>query len=591
MTIRHPVNPVPGPGKSVGPRPLVTAAAPAQVSHEPRTGWSRVRAIYFGLVVALTLSVAVASFIRDRGQLLSNISLWLFLAPFAASLWRPQFGFLVAMFLLTVTPSLHEQLNVLAGTALHAWVYPGVDCCLGFLAAWVVRGGLRGIDNVLDRFPGGPLLLFHVWVALSAVLAVGRNLWQSASELSLRGLAYNVWLTRGIIWHDDYYPIQDRFFYSVALAMLFGAWVFLSRSGERLLKGLVGVVLAGAIANVVFALWQKATGMGWVNGQWSINANALWPDLHSFGAYMAAALGLGFGLLVIRGTNLAGWLSVFAAGLGLYLSGSRSTLFLVFAVLIVWALVVSLKLRGWRRAIPMLAAIAVALTVHWTLDHGYRGISYAVLNQQLHEEDLKSLNVALSNRPEIWAAALRMYFEFPLFGLGQGVRLPAECAARVFGQRIFSAHARRRCTQRIPAHTGRARSDRFGLGVVNCNPVCQAGTAKLPLDLILCADRHCARQCLHECAASARTSVVVRCICGQLFLGGSIEWLRAVAAAVASDNALRFNRPADACAGSICRSSTEPQQVPVHLRAALFRSSTADRGRLDARRTAYSRFP
>ncbi len=236
----------------------------------------------------------------------------------------------------------------------------------------------------------------------------------------MRGLAYNVWLTRGISWHDDYYPLQDPFFYSVALAMLFGTWALLSQGRERLLKGLVGVVLAGATANVVFALWQKATGMGWVNGQWSINANALWPDLHSFGAFMAAALGLGFGLLVIRGTNLAVWLSVFAAGIGLYLSGSRSTLFLVFAVLIVWALVVSLKLRGWRRAIPMLAAIAVALAVHWTLDHGYRGISYAVLNQQLHEEDLKSLNVALSNRPEIWAAALRMYFEFPLFGLGQG---------------------------------------------------------------------------------------------------------------------------------------------------------------------------
>ena len=133
-------------------------------------------------------------------------------------------------------------------------------------------------------------MLFHAWVALSAVIAVGRNIWQSASELSLRGLAYNVWLTRGISWHDDYYPLQDPFFYSVALAMLFGTWALLSQGGERLLKRLVGVVLAGATANVVFALWQKATGMGWVNGQWSINANALWPDLHSFGAFMAAAL-------------------------------------------------------------------------------------------------------------------------------------------------------------------------------------------------------------------------------------------------------------------------------------------------------------
>ena len=74
----------------------------------------------------------------------------------------------------------------------------------------------------LIAFRAALLLLFHAWVALSAVVAVGRNLWQSASELSLRGLAYNVWLTRGIRWHDDYYPLQDPFFYSVALAMLVG---------------------------------------------------------------------------------------------------------------------------------------------------------------------------------------------------------------------------------------------------------------------------------------------------------------------------------------------------------------------------------
>ena len=150
----------------------------------------------------------------------------------------------------------------MAGTEFHAWAYPGVDCCLGFLAAWAFKGGLRSAEEVLDRFPSGPLLLFHAWVALSAVIAVGRNIWQSASELSLRGLAYNVWLTRGISWHDDYYPLQDPFFYSVALAMLFGTWALLRQGGDRLLRRLVGVVLAGAATNVVFALWQKATGNG-----------------------------------------------------------------------------------------------------------------------------------------------------------------------------------------------------------------------------------------------------------------------------------------------------------------------------------------
>jgi O-antigen ligase len=227
-----------------------------------------------------------------------------------------------------------------------------------------------------------------------------------------------VWLTRGISWHDDYYPLQDPFFYSVALIMLFVTWALLDQGGGRLLKRLVGVVLVGAATNVLFALWQRATGMGWVNGHWSINANALWPDLHSFGVFMAAALGLSCGLLVRRGAHLAGWLAVLAAVIGLYLSGSRSTLFLAFASLIVWALVASLNLRGWRRTIPLVAGVTVAVAVHLTLVHGYRGISYAALG----ELDLspKSLNVALSHRPEIWAAAVSMYLVLPFFGVGQG---------------------------------------------------------------------------------------------------------------------------------------------------------------------------
>ena len=396
----------------------------AQTGDRSWTGWLRVRAAYFRLFVALTLTIAIASFLRDRGQVLSNVSLWVFLVPFAVSFWRTQTGFLVTIFLLTVTPSLHMQLNVLAGTGLHAWAYPGVDCCLGFLAAWVIKGGLRSADEVLDRFPSGSLLLFHAWVALSAVIAVGRNIWQSASELSLRGLTYNVWLTRGISWHDDYYPLQDPFFFSVAVAMLFSVRTMLDLGGDRLLRRLVGVVLAGATTNVLFALWQKSTGKGWINGELATSVNAFWPDLHSFGVFMASALFLGCGFLLnhslVLKVKTSALLATLAAAVGLYLSGSRSTVFFVSAAVVGWAFWAVVKLRGWRRAFPLVAVLAIVTAVHWTLDHGYRGLSYASLSQRLSELNPRSLNEVLSYRPEIWAAALRMYLAFPLFGLGQG---------------------------------------------------------------------------------------------------------------------------------------------------------------------------
>ncbi len=65
------------------------------------------------------------------------------------------------------------------------------------------------------------------------------------------------------------------------------------------------------------------------------SANAFWPDLHSFGVFMASALFLGYGFLVNRsatpGLKTAVGLATLAAAVGLYLSGSRSTLFFVFS--------------------------------------------------------------------------------------------------------------------------------------------------------------------------------------------------------------------------------------------------------------------
>jgi hypothetical protein len=292
--------------------------------------WIRAKAGYFYLLFSLTLMIALASFVRVRSQGLANISLWIFFVPFALTLVRIRLGLVVALFVLTVAPALHHQLNAIAGTRFHAWAFPGVDACLGFLCAWVCKGQLPAAKAVLARFPAGPLLLFHAWIALSAVVAIARNLWQSASEFSLRGLAYNVWLTRGISWHDDYYPLQDLFFYSAALAMLFSVWTVLIREKGQLVRPLVLAVLAGAVVNAAFALWQRVTGHGWIHSELSQSVNALWPDLHSFGGFMAVALFLGYGLTRTQFSAVAAKpiiaLSMSAAAVGLYLSTSRSTL-------------------------------------------------------------------------------------------------------------------------------------------------------------------------------------------------------------------------------------------------------------------------
>ena len=383
-----------------------------------------VKASYCYLIVGLTLTLAIASFVRDRGQLQSNVSVWMFAISFVATLVSTRLGLLSTVLLLTVGPSLHEQLNAVAGTRLHAWANPGVDGCLGFLAAWAVKGKLPLVHSVFEKFPSGPLLLLHAWITLSAFGAVAHNVWQSGSEISLRGVLYNVWFVRSISWHDDYYPLYDAFFCTVAVVMVLSVWTIVLQQGRRASQSIVLVLLGGTMLNVAFAIWQKGSGRGWVNGALESNVNAFWPDLHSFGALTVLSLFAGLGLLKTQSKSSKMTAFVVAAmacsAMGLYLSGSRFPVFVLSAGLVVWSLWKAVRLTGWGRLVPLAGVAFVLLALDWTLTRGYRGFTYESLRALTSSFETGAFNAPLSHRPEIWSAALRMYSEFPFFGLGQG---------------------------------------------------------------------------------------------------------------------------------------------------------------------------
>ena len=384
----------------------------------------RAKWFYLCLLVALTLAIVFASFVRERAQLLIDISFWLFTAPFLVSLVSTRVGFLLSVLMLTVSPALHHQLNAVVGTSLNSWAYAGVDSIIGFSTAWILKGGLKDVRPLLERFPAGALLALHLWVAVSSVIAVCRNLWQSASELTLRGLAYNVWVTRGLSFHDDYFPLQDLFFFSVAVIVLFCVWAAMCRFGERLLRAVAAVVLLGAVLNAFFAVWQKFSDKGWYAGARS-DINAMWADIHSFGGLMAMAIAIGFGLLFADrlSTRLSALViaAMSAAFVGLYLSGSRSTLLIVVLLLglaAIWAAM--FWLRGWRRVIPAAILLTLAVAVRLIFSRGYRGVTFETFSTALDTQGFEALNAAVSHRPEIWRSALEMYSSFPIFGLGQG---------------------------------------------------------------------------------------------------------------------------------------------------------------------------
>lgn len=384
-----------------------------------RIGWG-----YFCLLVGLSLAIVLATFLRERAQLLVDISFWFFCVTFLVSLASLRIGLLLAVLLLTVSPGLHHQLNSLIGTNLNAWAYAGVDCLIGFVAAWTVRGGMADARPLIGRFPISAILALHFWVAVSTVVAVGRNLWQSASELTVRGIAYNLWITRGLSFQDDYFPVQDLFFISVAVMVLISVWTQMSRSGEQLLRGIAAVVLAGAAANAAFGAWQKVSGKGWFAGNPG-DVNAFWPEIHSFAGLMVISIAIGLGVLVSRKPGAFDRTAIIAgmivSAVGLYVSGSRSTLLIVLLLLVIASLWAAFfLLRGWWRALPVLFVAAVMAAAGLLFAAGYRGVSLATLAAALDSGNLGALNAAVSHRPEIWRSAMMMYADYPFFGLGQG---------------------------------------------------------------------------------------------------------------------------------------------------------------------------
>jgi O-antigen ligase len=382
---------------------------------------------YLILVVWVTVALALPPLFQARGQFPVHVSTWYFLAALFAGLVHLRSGFLLSVFLLTVTPSLHSQVNAVFGTHLVAWPYPGLDVCLGFLAAWAARWRVVTATKALSHaYPARALALLHLWITLSALLAVAHNLRQSASWLDSHGLAINLRLLRGLSWHDDFFPLQDVFVFGAAISLVLCTWSLAISTGRALVRQATACMLAGVAVNAIFAIWQKITGRGWlahyIPAEFSVSS--LWPDIHAYGAFMLVGVALALGLLRAGRCSVKErrWLVAVGglAALGVYLSTSRFLLVVLLCALTAWFVWTAYSSSGRRRLSAVLALMVVVALANWLLIEGYRGISYGSLRAWMGELEQPNANQLFSHRPEIWGAALRMYSEFPFVGLGQG---------------------------------------------------------------------------------------------------------------------------------------------------------------------------
>ncbi len=289
---------------------------------------------------------------------------------------------------------------------------------LAFLAGWLLRRTIEPGPEASDRTRAilTPALLFGLAVAASA-----------AAQTRLPGdVATLSWSTVERAFHflsRTYYTDPDAFggIANGALLLegvgLFVAAVALIRREPALGPRVAAMVVAGGAGVAALNVTRLATVCLRSELPWAalkaylptLRISAVFGDFNAAGSYFALivplALGLAFSARPFRGA----WL--FAAGLsgaGLWLAGSRTALVAVVPIAI------AVALAGARRLRSVVAVVVFLLVVGGFL------VLPTTMARFTPSDPIRSLGVTLHARLELSRAALKMFADRPVVGVGVG---------------------------------------------------------------------------------------------------------------------------------------------------------------------------
>lgn len=334
-------------------------------------------------------------------------------------------GIAASLFLLPLLPGLNSQLAAISGLSILNKSFNGLDLISGFFLGAVLQSLLQPKSELRKILPPWEFGLLTLMLILSTCIGITRNLWQSASVYSLEGLIYNLFRFNQQGWHEDYRPLTELVSYLIAIAWL-SILIPLLKTIENRTQKVYRPIIAGLIVSGLFGLIQVATGWG-VPGDrsdrvLSIAAKGFEPDIHAYAGHMLlGALGLiGYFLFETKNRlekNLVGF-TVAIAWLGLISSKSRSSLLIALAVMLpicsIWL---------WRKNKKIyLILLTILIMVGGTAVY----LRYFYNHPQWFLEYLRNLaqyevfNRAFGQRADMYIAAVRMFYAFPLLGLGLG---------------------------------------------------------------------------------------------------------------------------------------------------------------------------
>ena len=341
-------------------------------------------------------------------------------------------GIIGCVFALPLIPHLAIQIAGFLGYARVAHLHnPGLELIAGLYCGAIIHH-LVHRNKVISPFAlpwqAGLVMIF---LTISVALSIAKNLYQSSSDFHLSALFYNLMNIRTIDWHDDYRPLVDWIAFGAAFTLLAVFVPALKGMPDRnhvVFKPLIW----GLIIAAVVGYWQSKIGIGLTKDQLMFRSDVLGymaigfqPDNHAFAGHMLlGTIGIIGYLYYTQSKHYRTWMLLLVMPLAwtsLFLSKSRSSfaLSIIFlgVILLIWLFRHS---RYLRKTIFILCAfLFVALCSAFIFKDAALS-SLTVFAQKLGFADLAALNLALVYRPEIFAAAIKIFTMFPLVGIGQG---------------------------------------------------------------------------------------------------------------------------------------------------------------------------
>lgn len=385
-------------------------------------------------IVGVAIALVLGSYVFGLTQPVRWPSLIYFSVALLATLFSKRWALFFIIASLPLIPELHIQLQHLKPPAVKYFIaYPGVDVIAGYFVAISIEKIFTSNDKKfsLPDVPW-PLSLVLIMTAVSVGVSIARGLSRSDADFSVRALVTNSFQFKLMDRFNDYYPIADLVVHSFGVLLIVLLIPLLKNSTNRD-ELIFKPICVGLGISAIWGLFQAFTSFGLpiTTSQYRIDsfgfgAHGFQPDLHAFAAHMLlGAVGL-YGYIGIAkkshlGKFVLGTLCVLC-WIALVLSKSRASLLLAifYSVLLLFGFFVK---RGGREnpLTLLLMCLAVVFILYFTFSQTSHWLKelYSALFQS-EDRSFEFLNEISKFRLEFYTAAVRMWSEFPLFGLGQG---------------------------------------------------------------------------------------------------------------------------------------------------------------------------